>query len=180
MTPAPDEAGEAPSAARGEVALRPVTEGDREFLCELYSSTRTEELSQVPWTDEQKRAFLWSQFEAQDDQYHRAYPDGVFSIILLSTNRAGRFYLRRGERDTRIVDLAILPAYRGWGIASQLLGDLARDADRADRTLSIHVEVFNTGARRLYERFGFVLVEDKGVYLLLSRPPSPARSPPRG
>ena len=52
--------------------------------------------------------------------------------------------------------------------------DLARDADRAGRSLSIHVEVFNTGARRLYERFGFALAEDKGVYLLLVRPPAPS------
>jgi predicted GNAT family acetyltransferase len=40
-----------------------------------------------------------------------------------------------------------------------------------ERSLSIHVEVFNAGARRLYERYGFALAEDKGVYLLLVRPP---------
>ncbi len=180
MTSAPGEDGASqPSSSpdsSGEVALRPVSEDDREFLFELYASTRAEELAQVPWTDEQKRAFLWGQFEAQDHEYRRAYPDGVFSIVELSTNRAGRFYLRHGPTDTRIVDLALLPAYRGWGIGSRLLGELAAEADRRERSLSIHVESFNVGARRLYERFGFALAEDKGVYLLLARRPSPPQS----
>lgn len=157
--------------AGGEVVLRPATEADQEFLFAVYASTRTEELAQVPWSDEQKRAFLWQQFEAQDHEYRRAYPDGIYSVIELSTNPVGRLYLRHGAGDTRIVDLALLPDFRGWGIGSRILGDLAREADSAERSLSIHVEVFNTGARRLYERLGFALAEDKGVYLLLARPP---------
>jgi GNAT superfamily N-acetyltransferase len=172
--PASGSPGDSPEdsiAAGGEVGLRPATDADQDFLFSVYASTRSEELDQVPWTEEQKRAFLWQQFEAQDHEYRRAYPDGVFSVVELSTNPVGRFYLRHGASDTRIVDLALLPDYRGWGIGSRLLGDLAREADRAQRSLSIHVEVFNSGARRLYERFGFALAEDKGVYLLLSRPP---------
>ena len=172
MSPSSGETPESSLAGVGEVALRPAGDEDREFLFDVYAATRTDELAQVPWSDEQKRAFLWQQFEAQDHEYRRAYPDGVFSVIELSTNRVGRLYLRHGASDTRIIDLALLPGYRGWGIGSRILGDLAREADQARRSLSIHVEVFNTGARRLYERFGFALAEDKGVYLLLSRAPS--------
>ena len=164
-----------PEAAGGEVTLRLATSGDQEFLFAVYASTRTAELAQVPWSEEQKLAFLWQQFEAQDHEYRRAYPDGIFSVIELSTNPVGRLYLRHGECDTRVIDLALLPEYRGWGIGSRILGDLAREADPAGRTLSIHVEVFNSGARRLYERFGFDLDEDKGVYLLLTRPPQSSR-----
>lgn len=159
----------------GEITLRAETPADRDFLFSVYAAARDAELAQVPWTDAQKQAFLWQQFEAQDHEYRRAYPDGIFSIIELSTNPAGRLYLRHGATDTRIIDLALLPGFRNWGIGSRLLGDLAREADRAGRSLSIHVEAFNAGARRLYERFGFTLAEDKGVYLLLSRPPNPGR-----
>jgi GNAT superfamily N-acetyltransferase len=155
----------------GEVTLRPVVEGDRPFLYHVYASTRAAEMAQVSWSEEQKGAFLWQQFEAQDHEYRRAYPDGVYSVIELATNPVGRLYLRHGASDTRIVDLAILPDYRGWGIGSRILGDLATAADRDHRSLSIHVEAFNSGARRLYERFGFGLAEDKGVYLLLLRDP---------
>jgi len=40
------------------------------------------------------------------------------------------------------------------------------EAADSNRTLSIHVERYNP-ALRLYDRLGFRLVEDKGVYLLL-------------
>ncbi len=162
-------------AAGGEVTLRAETPADRGFLFSVYAATRDAELEQVPWTDAQKQAFLWQQFEAQDHEYRRAYPDGRFSVIELSTNPVGRLYLRHGATDTRIIDLALLPEFRNWGIGSRLLGDLTRDADHSGRSLSIHVEVFNSGARRLYERFGFEVTEDKGVYLLLTRPLQPRR-----
>ncbi len=162
-------------ATGGEVTLRAATPADRGFLFSVYAATRDAELEQVPWTDAQKQAFLWQQFEAQDHEYRRAYPDGRFSVIELSTNPVGRLYLRHGATDTRIIDLALLPEFRNWGIGSRLLGDLTRDADHSGRSLSIHVEVFNSGARRLYERFGFEVTEDKGVYLLLTRPLQPRR-----
>lgn len=176
MTPLAGDAG----AAADEIALRPATGDDSDLLFSIYASTRTAELAQVPWSDEQKRAFLWQQFEAQDHEYRRAYPDGLFAVIELSGNPVGRLYLRQAANDTRIVDLALLPDFRNWGIGSRILGDLAREADRTRRSLSIHVEAFNTGARRLYERFGFELAEDKGVYLLLTRSPLPPTAADRG
>src|SRR3712207_8583920 len=42
-----------------------VEPSDDEFLLDVYASTRSEELAPVPWTDEQKRAFLRMQFDAQ-------------------------------------------------------------------------------------------------------------------
>ena len=53
-----------------------------ELLYLVYATTREEELSQVPWSPEQKEEFLRMQFSAQHDYYQQQYPDAKFEIIL--------------------------------------------------------------------------------------------------
>jgi hypothetical protein len=57
------------TAAVPSVGLRRVDDQDVEFLFRVYASTRTEELAPVPWTDEQKQAFLRQQFDAQSSYW---------------------------------------------------------------------------------------------------------------
>ncbi|MGH2397294.1 MAG: GNAT family N-acetyltransferase, partial [bacterium] len=73
----------------------------------------------------------------------------------------------------RLMDLALLPAYRGRGIGSSLLDALLAEGQRAGKPVTIHVEKLNR-ALRLYERLGFRRIADRGVYWFLEwRPPSP-------
>jgi ribosomal protein S18 acetylase RimI-like enzyme len=137
----------------------------------VYASTRAEELAVVPWDDAQKEAFLRSQFEAQDAWYREHYADASFDVILVDGQPAGRLYVLRRDAEIRIVDIALLPEYRGNGIGTTLLRDLLAEADAAGKRVTIHVERFNP-ALRLYERLGFCIAEDKGVYLFLERPPA--------
>jgi ribosomal protein S18 acetylase RimI-like enzyme len=125
----------------------------------------------VPWDDAQKDAFLRSQFEAQDAWYRESYPGVTFEVIAVDDEPAGRLYVHRGASEIRIVDIALLPEYRGNGIGTSLLHDLLAEGDAAGKSVTIHVERLNP-ALRLYERLGFALAEDKGVYLFLERPPA--------
>ena len=84
---------------------------------------------------------------------------------------AGRLYVHRGPSEIRIVDIALLPEHRGGGIGTSLLEELSAEADAAGKSLTIHVERMNP-ALRLYDRLGFSVAEDKGVYLLLERSPA--------
>jgi ribosomal protein S18 acetylase RimI-like enzyme len=152
-----------------EIRLRPVTAPDRDFLLRLYSSTRDEELAQVDWPPEQKAAFLEQQFTAQDVHYRENYPGAALDVIEVDGAAAGRLYVARWPREIRIMDIALLPEFRGQGLGARLLAALIEEADRDGRTLSIHVERMNP-ALRLYRRLGFEVREDKGVYLLLERP----------
>jgi len=155
----------------GAVELRPVEPRDEELLFRVYASTRVEELSVVPWDDAQKEAFLWAQFEAQDRWYHEHYERASFDVVLVGGEPGGRLYVHRGESEIRIVDIALLPEHRGGGVGTALLRDLLDEADAAGKCVTIHVERFNP-ALRLYERLGFAVAEDKGVYLLLERLPA--------
>jgi ribosomal protein S18 acetylase RimI-like enzyme len=147
-------------------ALRPVTPDDRGFLLRVYASTREDELSILGWSEEQKAAFVLQQFEAQDAYYREHYESAAFDVIEIDGEPAGRLYVARWDDEMRIVDIALLPEYRGHGIGTALLRDLLAAAAREGRRLSIHVEV-NNPARRLYERLGFAQVEERGVYLLM-------------
>jgi ribosomal protein S18 acetylase RimI-like enzyme len=142
--------------------------GDREFLYRVYASTRTEELAVLAWDEAQKDAFLRAQFDAQDRWYREHYTRATYEVITVDGERAGRLYLHRGESEIRIVDIALLPEYRGNGVGTSLLRDLLAEADAAGKRVTIHVERLNP-ALRLYERLGFSVAEDKGVYLLLAR-----------
>ena len=137
----------------------------------MYASTRTEELAVVPWDDAQKDAFLRMQFDAQDAWWRENYADASFDVVLVGGEPAGRLYVHRGPSEIRIVDIALLPEHRGSGIGSSLLRDLLAEADESGKSVTIHVERMNP-ALRLYERLGFALAEDKGVYLFLERPPT--------
>jgi len=69
------------------------------------------------------------------------------------------------------VDIALLPEHRGNGVGTRLLDDLLDEGDAGAKSVTIHVERMNP-ALRLYERLGFALAEDKGVYLFLERSPA--------
>lgn len=154
-----------------EVALRAARDGDRTFLAQVYASTRAEEMSRLPWTDEQKAAFVAHQFEAQDAHYRAHYAGATFDVIEVDGEPAGRLYVHRGPSEIRIVDIALTPAYRGRGLGTALLQRLIAEAADGGRTLSIHVEMSNP-ARRLYERLGFRPTGEHGPYVLMERPPT--------
>lgn len=153
-----------------EAALRPIGDADLQRLFEIYASTRTEELAPVPWTDEQKLAFLAQQFTAQHEWWQQQYQGAEFLGIEVGDELVGRLYLFRSEGEIRIVDIALLPVWRGRGIGSRLLGEVLAEANRHGLAVTIHVEK-NNPARVLYQRLGFEVVADRGVYDFWRRSP---------
>jgi ribosomal protein S18 acetylase RimI-like enzyme len=151
------------SVPMARVSLRRATDEDREFLIGVYDASRDEELSQVVWAEGQREAFVRMQFALQDAEYRRVNPRGRFDVVEVDGTPAGRLYVDRRPGDLRIVDIALVPAFRGRGIGHSLLTDLQAQAAAEGRIVSIHVEAMNRAAS-LYERVGFVLAEDLGVY----------------
>jgi ribosomal protein S18 acetylase RimI-like enzyme len=157
------------SAVAPSLTLRPVGPADEELLLEVYASTRADELAHVPWSDEQKDAFVRRQFEAQLAHY-RTYQGASFDVIERDGVPVGRLFVARWEDEIRLMDIALLPEQRGLGIGTHLIGELLGEAAESGRRLTVHVEVFNP-ALRLYERLGFRPVDDRGAYLFLDATP---------
>jgi ribosomal protein S18 acetylase RimI-like enzyme len=152
------------------VELRPVAPADLPFLAGVYASTREEELAAAPWTPEQKQEFLRWQFELQHRFYTERFPSTEFRVVFVDGAPAGRLYVDRRADELRIVDVALLPEYRGRGIGSRLVRDVIARAEAAGLAVRIHVEIHNHRARALYERLGFHAVAGHGLYLLMERP----------
>jgi len=160
-----------PAAAGSEApSLRPITDADLPLLLRIYASTRTGELAPLPWSEEQKQAFLRMQFEAQHRHYQSHYAGDRFDLLLLAGTPIGRLYVGRWPSQICVIDIALLPEYRGRGIGTRLLRELIAEAQAQGKNVSMHVEK-NNPARNLYLRLGFVKHEDAGVYDLMVRAP---------
>jgi ribosomal protein S18 acetylase RimI-like enzyme len=154
-----------------QTTLRPVARDDEPLLLRVYASTREAELAPVPWSDEQKAAFVAMQFAAQSAHYAQHYPGLSADIVLVDGEPAGRLLVARWAREIRIVDIALLPAFRGRGAGGELLAALSDEAAGTGRRLSIHVERGNR-ALALYQRLGLRPVGETGLYLYMARDPA--------
>jgi RimJ/RimL family protein N-acetyltransferase len=155
------------TAQPAHVTLRTAAPEDDAFLLKVYASTRADELAQVPWSEEQRRAFLRMQFDAQLLHYRTHNPAATYDLILLKGEPIGRLYVARREREIRILDITILPEYRNRGIGTPLIKELMAEAALAGKPLNIYVESFNPSLR-LFERLGFVKTEeDDGINRLM-------------
>lgn len=153
--------------------LRPETEDDIPSLLAIYASTRADEMALVPWTTEQKDEFVRMQFLCQRKHYRENYDGATFDIIQLDGRSAGRLYVFRGPTEIRIIDISILPEYRGKGIGQELLSRILTEARQHRLVVSIHVER-NNRALRLYERLGFRPIDEEGPVYLRMEYRSPA------
>jgi ribosomal protein S18 acetylase RimI-like enzyme len=151
-----------------DISYRPIAAAELPFLGRLYASTREEELAITGWPREQIDALLAQQFAAQHKHYTENYPGASFDLVLVSGSGEAidRLYLDRRETEFRIIDISLLPEWRGRGIGGAILRELLTEADGEGKAVTIHVEAHNP-AMSLYLRLGFRHVDDKGVYHLM-------------
>lgn len=158
--------GDRAAISRDAIAFRPDTPEDRDFLRLLYHSTRAEEMRYFPFNEEQKVAFLDQQFHAQFTYYEANYPNCERNLIVIDGQPAGRMWIEEWPNEIRLIDVALMPEWRGSGVGGMLLRELLERGRAAGKPVTIHVEIYNP-AMRLYQRLGFVKTGTTGVYDLM-------------
>ena len=145
-------------SARG-LMLRPARGEDAPFLRTLFESARPDAAVLAQWPETVRRAFLDQQFEFQTVHYARIHPDAARLIIQAKNELIGRTILARSARDWSLVDIALMPPWRGQGIGTLLLQGI-KSAAVETGTLAVRLSVdVRNPARRLYQRLGFVTAE---------------------
>ena len=152
------------------VSLRPAQDEDQPFLFALYSDVRGPEVDAWGWPAPQREGFLRMQFEAQRRSYRAAYPDASDQIVCRQGVPVGRILVAAATEGSRLVDIALLAAYRNLGIGTRLIQEVIDECGRRQRAISLQVLRGNP-AHRLYLRFGFHETSSDAMYIQMERTP---------
>lgn len=145
-------------------SLRPAGPADGPLLRGLFASGFHDELAHLD--PAQHETFLELQWQARQRGYRQRYPDADDRVVVLDGVAVGRLLVARRAGELAIVDLALLPEFRGQGIGSQLLRQLLDEAATTGAVVRLYVNATNR-ALHLYERFGFRRAGAPGPYVRL-------------
>ncbi len=120
------------------------------------------------WPAEMLAAFLEQQRHAQQMHYRAAFADAAWLIVESGGAPVGRLYTDERPGSVHLIDISLLPEWRGRGLGGAILSDLIADAAARDLAVSLQVLKVNP-ARRLYERLGFRIVADNGPHDWMER-----------
>lgn len=169
MTGTPVSGAAAAAEQPAVVSLRASTSADRDFLKTVFFSTRFDEFAASGLSVTEIDALLAQQFDMQESYYRRHYPAGRFDVVLSGDIPVGRLYhdWKRG-RGLSVIDIALLPTFRGAGIGTRLMQALVERAAQAGLAVNLYVEV-NNPVQSLYRRMDFVKCGENGIYESLRR-----------
>jgi ribosomal protein S18 acetylase RimI-like enzyme len=134
--------------------VRPAQPADDAFLKELYAATR-DDLRAAAIDPAMFAVLVDMQWRAQGAGYRQAYPDADSLIVEAAGTPLGRLLVECGAAQWRLVDIALLPRWRGQGHGAALLCALQDRAKEAGAELALAVRRDNPRARRLYAALGF-------------------------
>lgn len=160
------------------VTTRPMHDDDAMLLFELYASARTEELSRTGWATPQQRSFFRMQAQIQEKHYSRHYDHLDRRTICINGFSAGRLLVDRPASGYTVVDIGLLPTFRGRGVGTLLLHWILEESEAAQVPLTIELAK-DSPALRLVERLGFGEHVDLGERWRLTWTSPAAASEPR-
>lgn len=143
--------------------LRSAVAGDFAFIESLFNDVRAPEFELAGLDGPALAQLLAIQFRAQRTHYERAYPEREDFIIEVDGEPAGEWLVAELPHEVRLIDISLLRQFRGQGIGTSLLTGLQERAAGVCKPVVLHVEMHNP-AKRLYDRFGFNVEEDVGIY----------------
>jgi ribosomal protein S18 acetylase RimI-like enzyme len=140
-----------------DIALRPATPRDADFLFELKRKTLREYITLTwgEWDESWQRAYFDAHFDPSKIQMIQLGGEDIGMIAV--TERPGTLFLELVE---------ISPEYQNRGIGSYLIRQLLDRARELGLSVRLHVLRVNP-ARALYERLGFRAVDETETHYVM-------------
>jgi ribosomal protein S18 acetylase RimI-like enzyme len=147
-----------------QYSLRPVTDKDYDFLYHLHVATIRPTVEATWGWDE---AFQADYFRSRWDPSQR-------QIIVVDRTDIGVVTLEERPEAVFLALIEIRPAYQDQGIGTAVIREVMADAHRRGLPVELHILKANVEARRLYERLGFRLTEERAErYVMRAPAPDP-------
>lgn len=165
--PEPDIEGRA--VAHGAPHLRRERSDDAPFRLQLFRETHGGILAGLD--PRLVEVLLRQQMAGQTISIAARYPDADHDIVECDGVAVGRMVTDWTKTVITLVDVALLAAWRGRGLGSELLGALLRKADAAALPVQLSVAPDNK-ALHLYVRLGFAAISADMTHITMRRSPA--------
>ncbi len=131
--------------------LRPAVEQDHDFLYQLHvAAMQTYIASMWSWHEEWQREY-----------FDRKWNPAACQVIQVEGQDAGVLVMHWQENEGVLELIELLPEFQHHGVGTAVIHDLQQQAQARRLPITLHVLKTNEPARRLYERLGFVVQEER-------------------
>lgn len=144
------------------IATRVATDSDEPFLRGLFHVVRGPEFAPANLSVAQLSALLDQQYDAMRSYYAQEFPETVYTILEVAGEPIG-YEAVQTTHELHLIDIALSPNYRNQRIGTSRIERLQSLAISSGTSVMLAVEIFNP-AKALYERLGFTVEMEMGIY----------------
>lgn len=142
-----------------DIQLRPAHAKDEAFLKSVHDAGRAWEFAALKGQvdDHVIETIFKQQYEAQHDAYFNAFTIAKYAVIEWCGQPVGRVYADFRDDEIRLLDINVLPAFRGKKIGEIVIRGLCGAAAQSRIPLTLQIHPLNA-VRQLYLKLGFKIL----------------------
>ena len=139
-----------------DISLRPAQDGDEPFLKRVHTVRGIGSSRRCSRPDEAElyHKVMAQQYDSQHRFYFANYDTAHYGIIQWTDQPIGRLYVDYRDDEVRVLEIAILPDYRGRGIGRIVMTGLCLEAAMRRKPVRLCVHYLSR-AQRFYRQLGF-------------------------
>ena len=139
-----------------DISIRPATDRDEAFVRQVHDAARHWEFEGLlrSGQEEMYHKVMAQQYKSQHEVYFASYPAAHYGIIQWTDRPIGRLYVNYSDAEVLVLDIAVLPDYRGHGIGEIVLKGICIEAGMRRVPVRLHVHYLSR-AQHLYTALGF-------------------------